>query len=545
LEVSAKVSVIIGLLFFLALIAAIVFGIRFLTRRRDHEASGDLDLIAYGLLAIAVGTSAFALVALAGAAFPDQTIVGGGSEQTATALAGLVVAVPIAVVLWRRQALRRRQHPDTVGWPIYLAVMEAVFMTATVISGFNVVFSLLGTGNATPWTDLIIFGGVVALHEVARLRTPTGSDAAGLPRVMGSAIGLIPTAIGVTILLYGLFNEIYGSIAATVTDFDLAVALSFLIVGAPVWYFRWWRPWPLEPGGPRKVWLVITSVSGLLTALGAAVAIAISGVTFLAGDTRPAAEHFEFVPVSLAILIVALGIWLVHQRDLSPERGNTLRSYEYIITAFALGSTIASATSLAAIAFGEFDLVGPGDTSLPWGIAIVIVVSLAVWWWFWSKVQTAPREVEAKATPRRVYLLGMGVITGLTAAEALIATLVVVFQQLLDAGGSTNALAVQAPLFVFSGLAMWHLLRVNAQDKKLFEAEEVIAPFQVTVICSHPGQLATVLPKQANLRILYRADEVGIIDDEMAEDIAAAIGQASSLVWVGAGDFEVATARFD
>jgi len=92
---------------------------------------------------------------------------------------------------------------------------------------------------------------------------------------------------------------------------------------------------------------------------------------------------------------------------------------------------------------------------------------------------------------------------------------------------------------------MWHLLRVNAQDKKLFEAEEVIAPFQVTVICSHPGQLATVLPKQANLRILYRADEVGIIDNEMAEDIAAAIGQASSLVWVGAGDFEVVTARFD
>ena len=80
-----------------------------------------------------------------------------------------------------------------------------------------------------------------------------------------------------------------------------------------------------------------------------------------------------------------------------------MRSYEYIITAFALGSTIASATSLAAIAFGEFDLVGPGDTSLPWGIAVVIVVSLAVWWWFWSKVQAAPREVEAKAIPRRVY----------------------------------------------------------------------------------------------------------------------------------------------
>ena len=538
-------SFVIALLFLLVLIAVIVFGIRFLTSKRDEQASGDLDLIAYGLLAIAVGTAAFAVAGLAGAAFPDQTIIGSGTDQAATALAGLVVAFPIAVVLWRRQALRRHQYPESVGWALYLAAIEAVFMTATVVSAFGIVYWLIGTGDTAPWTDFVIFGGVVALHEWARARTPAGSDAAGLSRVIGSAIGLIATAIGVAMLLYGLFNEIYKSLAATVSDFELAVAVSFVIVGAPVWFFRWWRPWSFEPRGPRKVWLILTSVTGLLTALGTAVAIAISLVIFMFGDAEPAAQHFEFVPVALAVLIVALAIWFLHRSRLGSERTNTLRSYEYFMAAFAFIASLASATSLAALAFGQFDIVGPGDSSLPWSFAVALVVSLATWWWFWSKAQAAPRELEAKATPRRIYLLGLAIIAGLTAAEALIATLVVVFQQLIDAGGSSNTLAVQASLFVFSGLATWHLLRVNSQDRKLFEAEEAIAPFQVTVVCSHPGQLATVLPKQANVRILYRADEAGIVDDEMAEDIAAAIGQTSALVWVGAGGFEVAPARFD
>ena len=538
-------SFVIGLLFLLALIAVIVFGIRFLTSKRDEQASGDLDLIAYGLLAIAVGTATFAVAGLAGAAFPDQTIVGRGSSQAATALAALVVAFPIAVVLWRRQALRRKQYPESVGWALYLAVIEAVFMTATVVAAVSLLYWLIGTGDAAPWSNLIIFGGVIALHDFAQARTPAGSDAAGLSRVVGSVIGLITTAVGVGMLLYGLFSEIYGSFAATVNDFELAAAVSLVIVGAPVWFFRWWLPWSFEPKGPRKVWLTIASVSGLLTALGSGVAIVISLVVFMFGDAAPAEEHFEFVPVALAVLIVAEAIWFLHRRRIGSERTNTRRSYEYFMTAFALVSVVTSATALAAVAFSEFDIVGPGDASVPWSIAVVLLVSLATWWWFWSKAQAAPRELEAKATPRRVYLLGLALIVGLTAAEALIGTLVVVFQQLMDSGGSSQTLAIQASLFVFSGLTTWHLLRVNSQDKKLFEAEEVIAPFQVTVVCSHPGQLATVLPKQANVRILYRADEVGIVDDEMAEDIATAIGQTSALVWVGAGGFEVAPARFD
>jgi hypothetical protein len=536
---------IVPLLFLAAVVAAIVFGIRALAKRRTTEPSGDLDLIAYGILAIAVGVATFALVGLADAAFPEDSIVEDGAQLVATSLAGLVVAAPIAVLLWRRQTLKRREQPESPGWPIYLAVMEAVFMTALVVAAFNLLSSWIGGGNNPMWTETIIFAGVVALHEVAALRTPPGSDGAGLPRVVGSAIGLITTAIGVAATLQWIFDRIYGSLFASVSDFELGTALSFVIVGVPLWYVRWWRPWPFEPRGPRKVWAVVTSVSGLYTALGAVVAIAISVVVYVFGDPAPAGAHFDFLPIALAILIVGLAIWVLHRRYLGVERTHTLRSYEYIMAAIALGVLVGTATSLSAVAFGGFELVGQGDASLPLSIVVGIITSLAVWWWFWTQAQSAPREIEAKATPRRVYLLGMGIVAGITAAQALIASLVIVFQRLLDVGGSSSTLAIQASLFVFSGLATWHLLRVNSQDKELFEAEEVVAPFTVTVICSHPGTLASVFSEQAKLHVIYRGDDVGVIDDEMAAAIVGAVENRSSLVWVADGRFEVAAARFD
>ena len=537
-------SAILPLLLLAAVVAAIVFGIRALTKRRATEPSADLDLIAYGLLAVAFGVTTFAVVGLADAAFPRDSIVRDGAEQVATSLAGLVVAAPIAVLLWRRQGLRRDEHPESPGWPIYLAVMEAVFMTAFVVAAFQFLDWWIGDGNNPAWVEAIIFVAVITFHEMAARQTPPGSDGAGLPRVVGSAIGLITVAFGVGATLAWILETIYDTLFASAGELELGRALSFLIVGAPIWFFRWWRPWPFAPKGPRKVWSVVTSVSGLYTGLGALAAIAISVVVYVFGDPEPAGTHFDFLPTALSVLAVGLTVWALHRRYLGLERTNTLRSYEYIMAAVALVVLVGSATSLSAVAFGGFELVGQGDASLPLSIVVGIIISLAVWWWFWTQAQSTPREVEAKATPRRVYLLGMGIVAGITAAQALIATLVIVFQRLLDVGGSSTTLAIQASLFVFSGIATWHLLRVNSQDKELFAAEEVVEPFTVTVICSHPGPLATVFPEQAKLHVLYRGDDVGLVNDEMAAAIVTAVGNRSSLVWVGADEYRVAPARF-
>ena len=161
---------------------------------------------------------------------------------------------------------------------------------------------------------------------------------------------------------------------------------------------------------------------------------------------------------------------------------------------------------------------------------------------FWSKTQLAPRDVEAASTPRRFYLLGMSVIMGLTSASALIGALVVLFQMVL---GSTQGetLVVQGALFIFSGLTTWHLLRENADDRSLIVSEEVVTPFDVTIVCSHPGLISTLFSDKARVRVLYRGDDEGVINDDMAQSIVTLVNNRSSMVWVDRDGPRVAVSR--
>lgn len=533
-----------GPVFALLILAAVVIGVVAVVRRvmgkREGEPSDGGDVIAYLLMALAVGVTAFSLAELGQAAFPGDSFVLDTSQLVATSLAGLVVAGPIAIILWRRQAHRRTLFPASGGWTVYLALVEAVFLTAAVLAAYSVLNWLIGDGPSPTWTDLIIFGGVVVFHEWAARRSPPGSDSADLPRVVGSAIGLVTTSIGLGGTLYWLFERLYSTMAPTVAGGELGSSIALLIVGAPIWWHRWWRSWPTEPGTPRKAWLPLVSVIGLATAIGSAGVIVVEVFLYLFADTDPAGSHFSFLPEVLAVGVVGVAIWWVHRFRLGSERDNSVRSYEYAMAALGLAVSVGSATALASIAFAGDAIIEPSSDDVA-AVATALVIGLGVWYWFWSKASRAPRELEAAAGPRRVYLIGMAIVTGLTAAGALIATLVVVFQRLL--GTSEGDFVVQASLFVFAGLATWHLLRVNAHDRDLIVSEEIITPFGVTIICSHPGMLAAKFPKAAKLRIVYRADEAGLVSDAMADEIVAAVANRPALVWVDEDGFRIATAR--
>jgi hypothetical protein len=72
------------------------------------------------------------------------------------------------------------------------------------------------------------------------------------------------------------------------------------------------------------------------------------------------------------------------------------------------------------------------------------------------------------------------------------------------------------------------------------DRDEVVTPFPVTVICAHPGPIATRFPKQARLTVIHRADGIGNIDEDRADEIVAAVGHQPSLVWVDDDGFRVA-----
>ena len=70
-----------------------------------------------------------------------------------------------------------------------------------------------------------------------------------------------------------------------------------------------------------------------------------------------------------------------------------------------------------------------------------------------------------------------------------------------------------------------------------------VQPFTVTVVCSHPGNLGTMFPKEAKVTVLYRDDASGAIDEEMASRIVSAVDGRPSLVWVDEDGFRIAPAR--
>lgn len=529
----------------LLILGGIVVGVIAMVRRMMEKRGGGLsdggDVIAYLLLALSVGVAAFALAELGRAAFPGDSFVSDTSQRVATSLAGLVVATPIAVFLWRRQAQRLAAFPRSAGWTVYLSLIEAVFMTSFVIAAFSILNWMLSDGETPTWTDVLVFGAIIAFHEMATRRAPPQSDGADLPRVVGSAVGLIATAIGLGGVLYWLLQTLYATLAPTAGGPEIGTWLAILLVGVPVWFFRWWRPWPDEPGTPRNAWMFLVAVAGLSTAIGALAGIVIGTLDYLFADTATAGEHFEFLPAALAVGIVGILAWLHHRRRLGHDRTDPVRAYEYSMSAIGLGSAIGSGTALMTMAFGPSDLVQP-DADAVIAVSTILVFALAVWLWFWLTATKAPRELEAGTTPRRFYLVGFAVVTGLVSAGALIGTLVVLFQRVLGSGGS-DTLAVQASLFVFAGLATWHLLRVNAQDREIIGSDEVVTPFEVTIICSHPGMIAAQLPKEARVRVIYRGDEAGQIDEETATQIVDAVGHRSSLVWVDEDGFRVAPTR--
>jgi hypothetical protein len=282
---------------------------------------------------------------------------------------------------------------------------------------------------------------------------------------------------------------------------------------------------------------------GLATLLGVLTFTTSQTLVYLLTDEGlQAAAHFEFLPIDLAVGIVAWLVWAHHRRLLGKERTDPVRSHEYSMAGLALAAGVGAITTLVSAVFANAAFVGStGTVAITAGVTLL--VAFLTWMRYWGRAQTAPRENEATTAPRRFYLLGLGVVMALVGAGSLIATLVLVFQAVLDVQGLDDSLVPVVTLAVTAGAASWHLLRTYGADRELTASPEVVTPFDVTVICAHPGMLAAKFPKQARIRVLYRSDGQGVVTDDMADSIVAAVDAQSSLVWVDDTGFRVAPAR--
>ncbi len=529
----------IPLLLVIALIVlVVVIAIQRALRKGDDGGSG-ADIVSYLILALAMGVAGFAIAELATTAFPGERFVFDPAQDLATSLASLAVSAPFLVYFWRREAMRRTIYPASAGWTLYLTLIELVFMTSFTVASVLFVNGLLSDEPASAWTGTLVFGLILVFHEIAVRRDPPRSDANELPRVVGSAIGLGTLAVGLIGTLSATFGLAFESLDI---GFDPWVAM--FIVGAPIWAYRWLRPWSDEPSVPRLSWATVVSIASASIAIASATALAVMTLQYILTDTAPAGQHFEGAPIALAFLFTAVPTWFVHRRSLRPARSTAQRAYEYGTAAIGLVASVGAAVALTVIAFDRSLIVGGGSDDVITA-STTLVAGILTWRWFTRLATTGEPAIEQATWPRRIYHLGFGIVFGLAAAGSLVTVLFILFRRLLD-GGESESLLVPISIFLYAGLAAWYLLAIYSRERGETTGDvDVVAPFEVTIIASHPGLIATKFPSQARLRVIHRGDDSGVIDDEMADAIVTAVANRPSLVWVDADGFRVAPRRVD
>jgi hypothetical protein len=535
--------VLIGIIV-LAIIGGVIAVVARVWRRQEKgDDTAGADVIPYLLLAIAVGTAGFALAALARASLTADQVVGRPTGEIAASLAGLVVAAPIAFLLWRRQARRRRTYPDAAGWPVYLAIIELVFLTAFFVTVNELAADLSGVVAGADWTDLVVYGSIVVFHWWAERRERPRGDVGELPRLVGSGVALIAMTAGLIGTLTWLLSLAYDTLWGLSVVPELEMTIALLVTGAPIWAYRWLTAWGDDPGPLRSFYVGLATTVFLTASIGALVTLVAALLGFVLGEPGPAGEHFRHTPAALAVLIGAGVLWWHHHLRMGPGRTVARRGHEYAMAAIGLVALVGSTAALVDAAFTP-TLAGTNNAGTLITLGCVVIASGWVWLTFWRGAQAvSPREDEVRALPRRFYLIGLSIALGLTAAFSLIAVLVIVFRALLEEGQTTASnLTVPVTLTVVAGLATWHLIGQIRSDRAGMDEVEV-KPYTVTVICSHPGNLATMFPRQATLRFIYRADGAGAIDDDTASAIVSAVDGTSSLVWVDEDGFRTAAAR--
>ena len=531
-----------GLVFLVVVGGVIALVVRVVRGRDRQDVEGGDDLIPYLILALAVAAAGFSLAALARASLSPDRLIGRPTGELAGALAGLVVAGPIAYLLWRRQARRRTPFPATPGWPVYLAIIELVFLIAFLVAVDQLAGFLAGVGDQADWTDLLIYGGIVVFHWWAERRERPQGEIADLPRLVGSGVALVALTIGLIGTLEWLLSVAYDALWGLGDIPDPAVPIALAVAGASIWALRWLPAWDKEPNVFRNFYLGFVTSFSLTMTIAATVTLIATLLTYLLGEAGTPRGHFDVVPLALAFAVVGSVVWYHHSHRFGAGRTGARRGYEYAMAAAGLSALVGSATALVDAAFTP-TLAGSNSGSAVLTIACAVIASGWVWLNFWRKAQAAPRAEEARALPRRIYLIGMAIILGLTAAGSLIAVLVVVFRALLgETEADAGSLLIPVTLTLTAGLATWHLFdQIRADGIGATRTES--KPFTVTVICSHPGPLATLIPDEAKVRVFYRGDEAGVIDEEMAAAIVAAVDGRSSLVWVDESGFRLAAAR--
>jgi len=289
----------------------------------------------------------------------------------------------------------------------------------------GILFSLISSLLPLVVLGLIIWG-IVSFARRGRKEETADPGIGTVQRLFiygGALVGAFMGASGLALLIGGLVDLVGpGDIVIGEEDTTLALGLSLIIVGGPVWGLFWWagersvRDHPVElRSAARRAYANIVRAVALVVVVVATVAI----VRSLLG-----VDDFSGEPWGWAL--VWSGLWAIHERRLRADPALTDetrlldRLYLYFGSVLGLGM-VAPAIGVilyeplrSAYDAAFIDTAVARDTfweNMRSGLAVFIVAA-PVWYWHWFRNALH----DAGTTLWRVYVFLFGVLGGVVAA---------------------------------------------------------------------------------------------------------------------------------
>lgn len=385
-------------------------------------------VVVHGLLFILLMVFASGLADLLAAALHGFAVDAAGSSQLPMALASVLVAGPLAWVLWRRLAPQLASGAESASpvWSLQAAAVSVVSLVIWVAAALSLLGSL-AAGHLLGWQEHLgqaLGWGVLWLWQHRVLRdsrlAPRRLDSLGW--VVGGYYAMLLAALSLVALLRTALqvldpgNDTLAMLQSS--GWQPFAGLAVWAAGSLLlWAWHWFGLQVRRASGGLANFMLVAAVA-------TAAAATLLGLAFLLDAVLPfpAASLTERMsataPLAAGFALAGALAWIYHAAYLGTRERAVHEAGRQVVSGIALALAASGLGMIANALLAAFSAplagAGPGEV-LRVGIALFACGAVA-WLVFWKPfTPTAPET-------RRIYLV---LVFGLSALVALVALLVV------------------------------------------------------------------------------------------------------------------------
>jgi quinol monooxygenase YgiN len=493
---------IIGLFLNLLIFGLIIFGIKRVfskSNRHIQKEGGVRRFFQMGLLFGLAIISAVGVAGLLGRVIPIGTVLNEDRGNLALQSAFTVVGVPLFLIIanWARKSIR--QDPEelqTLAWNLYLTGISIISLILVINAQMSIYDGLFKDAEiqGKDLSQLIVWGAIWYFHFTMHRKVEPSTNALG-EQLIGSAIGVGFSFIGLLTIFSALISKLFTFSDKTliISNSDpLTDGLITLAIGAPIWIIYWIKT--AKRQFKDSLWygyVLLVGVGGGLLATLTALSFTLYWILvwFFGDVTATAAVHFsdltQTIGTSLAAAIVLAYHRQLLQESVESTRSDIRRVYEYVISAIGLAAAAGGVTLILVSIIESLSkttqISGNSSTNTLIGAFTLIAIGGSVWWIQWRSVQRivqAQPVVEQGSIIRRVYLLLLFGVVGVTAVIVLLTAAYLVFYDLFQNGINSNtANKVRYPVAIFLTTVViskyhWDIYK-QEKDVEVFQSKSV------------------------------------------------------------------------